>query len=337
MLYIIDGTGDADLPTYSADMGRGFCAALARRNRGHAVYLRGPTLFGSETYDIAEAMLGFILSDLKARPGLDIVLAGHSRGGSAVIWIARKLAERDVPVRAMLLFDAVRRALSRPVAAYVQPVAGAPSPALAGLQLGLAVAEAALDFFQRGQQAIDRIPRNVERALHVVRDEAFSNYFLRQPEFLELKKIVQGPALGAAKLEPARRRRFEALLGMHAALRDACRFDCKGSGFSFGNTGLVADPGCRMEPLQAYACTHGAMGGAPLEVRRYITDPRYAADIEAQEVVAMLQVQARVTGFLAEVNAALESGCGVQAPRLGYRPATVGADQSLTRIPPRGR
>jgi pimeloyl-ACP methyl ester carboxylesterase len=321
MLYIIDGTGPDASSDYIADMRRGFCWSLDQRNGPASVYLRGPTELGLQTWEIADLMHAQVRADLKRQPDMEIVLAGHSRGGSAVIYLARKLQKEGVPVRAMVLFDAVRRALQKSPAEYARQVIDIPPIMIA--KAGAALIEVGLDFFQRGQQEIDVIPGNVKRALHLVRDERFSNYFLRTAEFRSLAGVVQGP--GAKSATPLQRRRYEQLHEMHRRLRDACRFDCikfgLSTGFSFGNTGLEAEPPCQLT-IERFEATHGAMGGAPLEVSGYIADQSYAADIQAQEVVTMLQVQARVNAFLAEVNSAVASGQRLAGAQLAYVPMT---------------
>lgn len=329
MIYIIDGTGPDNFSDYHADMRRGFCWSLKTQNGPAAEYLRGPTELGLETWEIAELMY----SRVKAHPGAPVVLAGHSRGGAAVIYLARKLQKDGIQVSAMVLFDAVRRALQKSPTEYGLQILNAPSPANLVFNAATAAIEVGLDFFQIGQQKADVIPANVERVLHVVRDERFSNYFMQTQEYRELAGAARA---GSGKsLTVPQSVRLDRLRQWHRRMRDACRFDCikagVSTGFSFDNTGMESEPGCKLQ-IVPYMATHGAMGGAPLEVRSYISDATYAADIEAQEVVSMLQVQTRVNSFLLEVNASVCAVQPVQGARLAYVPATVQAGQSLTAI-----
>ena len=187
MLYLIDGTGPSDYSDYHADMRRGFCWHLNTLNGANARYWRGPNELGLETWEIGDLVIADIAADRRANPALQIVLAGHSRGGAAVIYVARKLKEQGIEVRAMVLFDAVRRAIQTSPSAIVQRVLGASGPPELVYQAGLAGIELISDFMQFGNNAADVIPSNVKRALHVVRDERFSNYFIETREYRELQ------------------------------------------------------------------------------------------------------------------------------------------------------
>lgn len=329
MIYLIDGTGPDNFSDYHADMRRGFCWSLNLQNGAAAEYLRGPTDLGLETWEIAELMY----SRIKAHPGAPIVLAGHSRGGAAVIYLARKLQQEGIQVAAMVLFDAVRRALQKSPVQYGMQIFNAPTPAHLVFNAATAAIEVGLDFFQIGQQKADVIPANVQRVLHVVRDERFSNYFLHTQEYREL--AAANRAGSGRSLAVGQSVRLDRLRQWHRRMRDACRFDCirggVSTGFSFDNTGMQAEPGCQLR-IRRFMATHGAMGGAPLDVRSYISDADYAADIDAQEVVSMLQVQSTVNAFLREVNASVCATQPVQGARLAYVPASQTAGQSQTAI-----
>ena len=109
MIFIIDGTGETADKTYMADMSRGFCYQLYLKLGRQAEYMRGPRVDGLNTFDIADEMLEKIMNyyhtgttgpmfiDPNNRPKDqkldDIFLAGHSRGGCAVIYIAQKLKD----------------------------------------------------------------------------------------------------------------------------------------------------------------------------------------------------------------------------------------------------
>jgi pimeloyl-ACP methyl ester carboxylesterase len=220
VIYLIDGTGPDNFSDYHADMRRGFCWSLNLQNGAAAEYLRGPTDLGLETWEIAELMY----SRIKAHPGAPIVLAGHSRGGAAVIYLARKLQQEGIQVAAMVLFDAVRRALQKSPVQYGMQIFNAPTPAHLVFNAATAAIEVGLDFFQIGQQKADVIPANVQRVLHVVRDERFSNYFLHTQEYREL--AAANRAGSGRSLAVGQSVRLDRLRQWHRRMRDACRFDC---------------------------------------------------------------------------------------------------------------
>jgi hypothetical protein len=106
MLYIVDGTGAWFNSTYSAEMAASFCSQLHKElGKERSMYWRGPSLLGLEVGLIASA----VSFEIHARPREPVYLAGYSRGGAAVMLVARMIRPR--PVAAMFLFDAVDRAL----------------------------------------------------------------------------------------------------------------------------------------------------------------------------------------------------------------------------------
>lgn len=326
-LYLIDGTGPENWKEYERDMSRGFCMTLKKQNADRVEYLRGPTTSGLTTWMIGDAMLAFIKADRAKYPGMRILLGGHSRGGAAAIYVARKLKEEKITVHGMVLFDAVRRAIQKsPAQIAGEIVTGSHGiPTMLAVQVVRAVVEAGLDAF--GSHPIDKIPSNVERALHVVRDERFSYFFLDTPEW---KGLYEKGRSGVH--DPLFNMRVAEFSRMHNEMRNACRFNCMEfgvpTGFSFGNTGLSAEPGCHFTKPEKFLATHGAMGGAPLNPHEYIKTQPYATLIETQEIISMLAVQARVNGFLKELG----FGGDRQAVALGYRPQSLASGKSQLAI-----
>ncbi len=325
-LYLIDGTGPENWKVYERDMQRGFCMQLKKQNGDRVEYLRGPTLQGRETWFIGETILQFIKTDRAKYPKMRILLGGHSRGGAAAIYVARKLKEEKITVHGMVLFDAVRRAIQKSPAQYANQIAteSAGIPTLVALQMMRAAVEVGFDYF--GKNAIDRVPSNVERALHMVRDEEFSYFVQNIPEYRELAKKLVDPndALYTRKVAEFAR--------MHNAMRDACRWNCLGplgipTGFSFGNTGLVAEPGCHFK-IQKFMATHGAMGGAPLDPLDYIKNYVYASQIEVQEIISMLAVQTLANGFLKELG----FGGDHEAVQLQYKAQSMPGGRSQLAV-----
>jgi len=297
MIYIIDGTGSSDNGEYDTDMSRGFCYNI-NQQINDSKYFRGPTDLGLTTWDIADKMLEIILSDRKSNPNSSICLVGHSRGGAACIDIAHSLNKNHIKVNSMLLFDAVDRAIGGNT---------------------------------------DSIPSNVGRCLHLMRDEKFSNYFINLREFKSLLEKVPSVFRCSDTSYPMFRneliglnykeiKRYKELFKYHRALRDACRFDVSGTGFSFGNAGKKADAPCKFKS-RLFEATHGAMGGAPLEVGKYIHDIQYAKEIERYEVDSILKIQSVSNSFLREVG---ESGGG--SFNLDYIPASTMYDQTAIKI-----
>jgi|WetSurSiteA1Bulk_404760.scaffolds.fasta_scaffold00107_2 hypothetical protein len=283
MIYIIDGTGEHDSKKYFSDMSRGFCWKIHKQSSG-SVYLRGPEKFGTETWEIGDNLYKIIMSDRERFANPPITLVGHSRGGAACIYVAHKLKTLKININAMLLFDAVDRAL--------------------------------------GFDA-DVIPSNVARCLHLMRDEAFSNYFINTPEYKRLKHNQTIPMLTTKEAITRDENRIKQLERYNKAMRDACRFDCDGTGFSFGNAGTKYEPPCKAQRIR-YRATHGAMGGAPLQVSKYIDDFQYAKAIEYEEIDSMLHIQTKANSFLKEVG---ESG----NLKLDYIPACMPYDQTTIR------
>lgn len=107
----IDGTGVGDNALYAKDFAESFVHQLYGSNRfGLRYYSRGPTWEGSTTRRIAANMHREIETRLHsrgARPVSRIILAGYSRGGAAVIHLARELQAHKHTVDCLLLFDAV--------------------------------------------------------------------------------------------------------------------------------------------------------------------------------------------------------------------------------------
>jgi pimeloyl-ACP methyl ester carboxylesterase len=110
MIVAIDGTGPDSAGDYAREMGGSFCSQIGRA--ANAIYLRGPTLTGSETSAIANLAVDAVMAARgKALTG-EVMLAGYSRGGCAAIIAARRLKDRGVGVHSLFLFDAVDMQIS---------------------------------------------------------------------------------------------------------------------------------------------------------------------------------------------------------------------------------
>jgi hypothetical protein len=108
----IDGTGPMRGGEYGASMNDSFVSNIVRKSTtGVKRYMRGPGFDGLDMALIARAGHRFVQLGLVASPGATILLTGYSRGGAGVIDVARRLASDNIEVAAMVLFDAVDRAL----------------------------------------------------------------------------------------------------------------------------------------------------------------------------------------------------------------------------------
>ena len=103
-MIIVDGTGPEGNQEYDREMHNSFCRQLGDAVPG-AVYLRGPTWKGFETGAIINQATLFALSHMDQ--GKPLILVGYSRGGCAVINVAKNLNLSRRRVNAMFLFDAV--------------------------------------------------------------------------------------------------------------------------------------------------------------------------------------------------------------------------------------
>ena len=108
-MAIIDGTGDADLSKYKADMKNSFCVQLERALKSDAYYQRGPSSAGLEVAAEAWRAARFLIDAYQQDKNTRLMLAGYSRGGSAAIMAAELLAAASIPVDSLFLFDAVAR------------------------------------------------------------------------------------------------------------------------------------------------------------------------------------------------------------------------------------
>ena len=108
----VDGTSTEE-ETYKETYKNSFINRLFRNelvNFTEPWYLRGPYLSGFDTRERAEAAYKHVKAMWTSGKAKAIFLGGHSRGGAAVIEVAKWLKERDnIPVECLILFDAVDR------------------------------------------------------------------------------------------------------------------------------------------------------------------------------------------------------------------------------------
>ncbi len=285
MMFIIDGTGDDNDELYAKDMDRGFCKQLSLKLGSNAKYLRGPAQYGTETFKIADEMIEAILKyyysepidvtvnnskqvdinqiiadALKPKTAKPIFLAGHSRGGCAVIYIAQKLKEKGINVKAMFLFDAVERTVA---------------------------------LLTKGEDLLgsqfDEIPDNVGKCYHARRDRSIATYYEDSESKLKLDCLMEthgairttGPTLELARnSDSCRRMRILIIqnrkLGydienekMKVVMRTHTGYFAGEKALDFENCGT--GPKSRVE-TKYFLGSHGALGGAPIATSPIVSE-----------------------------------------------------------------
>lgn len=110
----IDGTGGQAFPgsgrnrAYDADFARSFVRRICMGRGANAQYNRGPLVLGGGLHTAVVAGKNFILAKRREMgDGEPILLTGFSRGGLGVLMIAKELQQQNIPVEALLLFDAI--------------------------------------------------------------------------------------------------------------------------------------------------------------------------------------------------------------------------------------
>lgn len=106
LLASVDGTGTGNNADYARIYEDSFCHRLWKNWDGSTRwYLRGPTTDGMDTAQRGELAANWVAANRKNAKG--VVLAGHSRGGAAVIHAAYILQRANINVDYMFLFDSV--------------------------------------------------------------------------------------------------------------------------------------------------------------------------------------------------------------------------------------
>jgi hypothetical protein len=116
ILVGIDGTSGEFFPDsghdqrYDDEFANSFVRKLCDETPGPTKkYLRGPLALGRGQVQAADEGLNFILARRGADVNEPILLTGYSRGAATVIFIATRLQEEKIDVKAMLFFDCVDR------------------------------------------------------------------------------------------------------------------------------------------------------------------------------------------------------------------------------------
>lgn len=238
MLYIVDGTGSdltplfRDHSKYDMQMQGGMCDRL--RTKFNGIYYRGPSGAGYETYRTADTVYG----EIKQDPGFNkqpLFLAGHSRGGAAVIRVAQLLKKDGRKVDGMFLFDAVDRTASK--------------------------------------NEVQQIPRNVKFVAHALRNRSLATIFGNAAFFAREKYFKCRDATRGHGCEQERRV-AENYTKLDDAMKTRSRagYDLAAVTINFGNCGLEFEPACSAEEAncefkrEVFFGSHGAIGGRAIGV-----------------------------------------------------------------------
>lgn len=277
MLFVVDGTGPASREEYDREMANGFCRRLQDQAGGR--YWRGPTVLGHETVGIAEEVVAAVLEARQGpRAAEALFLAGHSRGGAAVIFAAQELRRHKVAVEAMFLYDAVDRTFNN-------------------------------------RRDADVVPGNVRLCYHAMRDTSLAFYYSdglaaardrlaacmglpsgRRPSTMEdlIDLAIAGPVKPGPCEQQVRRVKelTEQDYKMKLVMRSVTMQTPDGWTLDFGNCGTRPESGCRLLTKE-FLGSHGAIGGAP------ITDGRAPRLLIDSDRAAMASVDAWMSGHLA--------------------------------------
>jgi hypothetical protein len=114
MMSIIDGTGPYSPEQYRGDFTNSFCHQTSLRLQDPEHYYPGPGYAGVTTGIKACKALLEIREYHQVNPAEDLFLMGYSRGGAAVIQIAKwcNSDKLQIPIKAMFLLDPVCKDLS---------------------------------------------------------------------------------------------------------------------------------------------------------------------------------------------------------------------------------
>lgn len=114
MLAAIDGTGPFLDGSYAAKMKNSFVHQIALRTQvPNTIYYRGPDITGSSATGnlIPPLMIALDVKRAVKAGDTTVFLAGYSRGGAMAINVAAILADWNIQIEAIFLFDAVDRSL----------------------------------------------------------------------------------------------------------------------------------------------------------------------------------------------------------------------------------
>lgn len=271
MLYIVDGTGELFDDDYAVSMAGSHCAILHQLNKAQSFYFRGPTTFsalkttGGAAQKVFDRLMqeefppAFLAPGQRQKPKSPIFLAGHSRGGAAVVRVAQMLAERNIDVEAMFLFDAVDRTI------FLKSVETVPANVL---QCFHAVRNEGAEVVMSHEvrklwQLCEAAPgfEQMRREFARIGSGTFEQFLLRRSDALR----HQWPVL--AKAVKDWWQKLGSLGRLRVAMRNSFGVAVTTGGktepsIPFGNCARKFDVPERGE-LAPFACSHGALGGVP--------------------------------------------------------------------------
>lgn len=265
MIYIADGTGPYTESGYAVEMAGSNCQIINHLNKGSARYWRGPTPFDiwTRTAQIASEVFqdvmkkefpaAFLAPGAVQAPSTPIYLVGYSRGGAAMVMVAKMLEKKrkdGIPVAGLFLFDAVAKTTTfdnlDTVPGNVQKCYHAVRNE--GAQVVMELEERQL--WKKCQQAAGF--KEVEREFAAIGSGLFEDFLvLRSARYPELNSVAM-----LWKVKSKTLRNFK------VAMRNS---------FNVGSAGLSADfencarkhAGVKEWELNEFAGSHGALGGVP--------------------------------------------------------------------------
>lgn len=114
ILVGVDGTDSELYPTkkrdikYDKDFANSFVKRICNAHP-NSKYFRGPVAGGGGMPEAIWGGFTFIEKEYSRKPNESVLLTGYSRGAAATVGIAKKLKEKNIKVRALLMFDCVDR------------------------------------------------------------------------------------------------------------------------------------------------------------------------------------------------------------------------------------
>ncbi|MBX3638488.1 MAG: hypothetical protein KF683_24210 [Rubrivivax sp.] len=271
MLYIVDGTGDFSDTDYAVSMAGSHCAVLHHLNKQHSFYFRGPDLLsaikstGGTAQKVFQKVMqeefppAFLAPGQRQQPRSPIFLAGHSRGGAAVVRVAQLLAEKNFFVDGMFLFDAVDRTVLLDSVQVVPWNVLKCYHAVRNEGAEMVMSQEVRALWKRCEQApgFEQLRKEFRRA----GSGAFEPFLMRRSAMLR----HQWPALATAV--QAWSEKLGSLGRLQVAMRNSFGIAATTDGkleasIPFGNCARRFDAAVKHEVAE-FACSHGAIGGTP--------------------------------------------------------------------------
>lgn len=271
MLYIVDGTGDFFDADYAVSMAGSHCSVLHHLNKQHSFYFRGPDMVsaikstGGTGQRVFQKLMqeefppALLAPGQRQQPKSPIYLAGHSRGGAAVVRVAQLLGEKDIFVDGMFLFDAVDRTIFLDSTQVVPWNVLKCFHAVRNEGAEMVMGHEVRTLWKQCEQApgFEQLRNEFRRT----GSGTFEQFLLRRSAMLR----NQWPQLASAV--KAWSEKLGSLGRLRVAMRNSFGIASTTDGklepsIPFGNCARKFDSACKYESAE-FACSHGAIGGTP--------------------------------------------------------------------------